>query len=286
MVKTERLSITISVVALGLALSVLVPLPVRELYFVVLGSELTIHLSGAAQMAAIIVAIVCAGIESIIRLHPQAALRPISYTATYWALPSILTVASLILVQQAEWWGHQVLMLAVGSTLIALVVSLQYSSIDSPGAERLPGGLGAIDLWQQPMARSVLNAIGYGTALILFITLYGTRARSVVSATSVMMASGLLSLGLLRSERIHVGRTWLYAGILALIMGELTWALNYAGLPLQVGGGFLLLTFYVLSSLIQQYLWKRLNRRVLAEYGTVYAVGVMSLVAISVLTVR
>jgi hypothetical protein len=100
------------------------------------------------------------------------------------------------------------------------------------------------------------------------------------------MASGLLSLGLLRGERIHVGRTWLYAGILALIMGELTWALNYAGLPLQVGGGFLLLTFYVLSSLIQQYLWKRLNRRVLAEYGTVYAVGVMSLVAISVLTVR
>jgi hypothetical protein len=286
MIKTERLSITMSIVTLGLAFSVLVPLPLRELYLVVLGSELTLRLSGAAQFTAIIVAIVCAGVEAIIRLHPQAALRPVTYTATFWALPSIIAVVTLILLQQATWWGYQVIALGAGCALIGLVISLQYNAIASPGHNGQSTSVGAsrADVWQQPMARAGLNSIAYATVLVLYITLYGTRARSVLSATAVVAISGLLALGLLRDERIRIGRTWLYAGIIALVMGELTWALNYVGLRAQVGGGFLMLTFYILSNLLQQYLVKRLNAKVLTEMGVVYAVGLVTLVAISLVS--
>ena len=148
--------------------------------------------------------------------------------------------------------------------MLALVVICQYHSIDP-----LDRGYRA--------ARLILNMVTYAIALIFFVTIYSARLRSIISATGVLLVSGVLTLELLRKGEDKVLPIWLYAGIAGILMGELTWALNYCAIDARVGGAFLLLIFYVLTGLAQQYLWHRLNRRVVIEFSIVCASGLLIL---------
>jgi hypothetical protein len=58
-------------------------------------------------------------------------------------------------------------------------------------------------------------------------------------------------------------------------MGEVTWALNYWAVGQLVGGLLLLLTFYVLTGVGQQYLARRLSRRVLLEFVIISTIGLL-----------
>jgi len=65
-----------------------------------------------------------------------------------------------------------------------------------------------------------------------------------------------------------------------LILGQVTWALNYwSSLNKLTGGLLLLLIFYVLVGIAQQGLQNRLNRRVLVEFA-VFAVVALLLIAV------
>ena len=115
--------------------------------------------------------------------------------------------------------------------------------------------------------------ITYLTAFALFGAIYAIKVRSLVSGTAVLFLGILLSLELLRETESEVKRTWLYAGITGLILGELTWALNYWVIGGLVGGAFLLLVFYILTGIIQHHFVGRLNRRLMYEYAMVMAIG-------------
>ncbi len=260
MPRTDRLGIMISLVMVGLALSMSVSLPSREFAFWLFGSELTLHLSSETQLAFVMTALVCAGVDAIIRTHPQVYRRSLGYTITFWVLPGLLTVAGLVLLPKLTWWGYRVALIVLTGLLLALVAVAQYRSIDP--ADRL-----------HRSARLALNVTVYVAALVLFIALYGSRARSAISATGVLAASGLFSLELLRITQDDSRRTWLYALLIGGLMGEFTWALNYSSLDIRLGGALLLLVFYTLTGLIQQHLWGRLSRRVVAEFGLVFVVG-------------
>jgi hypothetical protein len=260
MPRKDRLGITLSLVLLGLALSMLVSLPSRVLTLVVLGSELTVPFSGAMQFSLILAAMVCAGVDAIVRSHPRLHDHSIAYTVTFWVLPSLITVASLALLSVLPWWGYQIGLIGLTGALLALVIVSQYRSLDAAD----PHFQGA---------RLMLNAVSYIAALVLFSILYGTRQRSVISATGVLVAAGMLALELLRSFEGRPRRTWFYAALTGLMMGELTWALNYNSLDARLGGTVLLLTFYTLTGLMQQHFWGRLTRRTVLEYGVVCALG-------------
>ena len=261
MPSTDRLGITVSLVMLGLALSMLIPLPSREYPLVVLGSEVNLHFSGPAQLAVILTALVWAGVDAIMRTHPLVHHRSLAYTVTFWVLPSLLILASVILLQELRWWGYQIVLIGLtGLTLSVLIVS-QYRSIDPSESYHRE-------------ARLILNAIVYVASLVLFVAVYSSRVRSLVSATGVLMASSMFALELLRDTRNPIGLTWLYAILAGVLMGELTWALNYCSVDGRIGGTFLLLAFYTLTGLMQQYLWRPLTRRVVIEFGSVCALGV------------
>jgi len=242
----------------------LVPLPERRVAFVVLGSELSLRFSGPGQLAVILTTLVCAGVDAIMRTHPAVYPRSLFYTATFWVLPGLLTLAGLTLLNDMTWWVYRMVLIGLTGMLLAFVMVLQFRSID-PAVEGHPG------------ARLALNVVVYIAALILFIELYGARLRSVVSATGILAASGALALERLRDAMGYAGgkarRTWLYAGVIAILMGETTWALNYCGIDSRLGGAFLLLIFYVLTGLAQQYLWQRLDRRAVIEFIALCAVG-------------
>lgn len=258
---TGRLGTTISLVMLGLVLSAASALPGRELALTVLGSQLTVPLSGLTQLAIVMVGLACAGADAVIDAHPLNRRRSLAYSAAFWALPAALMVACLYLVRELSWWGYRLGFVFSAGSLLAVVIMAQYHTVaqDDPRVRE---------------ARMGLNALSYALAVFFFVVIYGSRLRSVVSATAVLLVSGFLSLELLRGSREEIRRTWLYAGVIALLMGEATWVLNYLALEARAGGGLLLVLFYAMTGLVQQNLWGRLTRRVTLEYLVLSAAAV------------
>jgi intracellular septation protein A len=250
---TERLGTTISLVMLGLVLSAVSVLPGRQLLFTVFGSQLSVPLSGLTQLAIVMVGLACSGTDAVIQAHPLNRRRSLPYAAAFWALPGVLSVASLLLVRQLPWWGYRLALVLFSGALLAVVIVAQYHTVSS-------------DDPRLREARLALNVLTYALAVFFFVVVYGSRLRSVVSATSIMVVSAMLSLELLRSPREEIGRTWIYAGVIGLLMGEATWVLNYSALDARAGGGLLLVIFYVMTGLAQQHLWRRLTRRLVIEY--------------------
>lgn len=265
MPKSEQLGTTVSLVILGLALSMLANLPSRAFAFVVLGSELTLSLSGTTQLAVVLVGLVCTGMDTIARSHPATQGRTLGYTMTFWVLPSLVVLAGLVLLGRFTWWGYRVMTIALTGAVLSGVIIVEYRS--SANVHRV----------LRP-ARLALNALVYVSALVLFTTLYGERLRSVLSASAIAVVSHMLALDLFRDARTRTSRIWLYAGLIGLAMGQLTWALNYCGVSARLGGTCQLLVFYVLAGVVQQHLGGRLTRRAVAEYAVLFVAGLAVLV--------
>ena len=266
MPKSDRLGVLISLVLLGLILSALVPLPTQEVALVVLGSELTLRFTGTAQLALLLAGLVAAGVEGIMRAHPRLPSRSLFYTMTFWPLPALITVLSLILLDDLSTRILQMGFIGLAAAVLGLVIVLQYRDLSQSSQP-------------EQADRLLLNVITYVTALWLLSAVFGARLRSLLSATGVMLVSGMLALGLLRSSE-NLRRTWLYASIVGMLMGELTWAMNYGIIDTRTGSGFLLLAYYALTGLSQQHIWGRLQRRVVIEFIAVAGLGLVVLLAL------
>jgi intracellular septation protein A len=262
MPRVDRLGITVSLVVLGLLLSILVTLPSRDLSFWVFGSELSVSFSGPVQLGIIMVGLVAAGVDALVRTHPHMHDRSLAYTVTFWVLPCDLVLAAQILLRDLNWVGLRLVLVALAGALLTVVMGAQYLTSEPDG-------------WRFRNARLVLNVAAYVAALFLFVTVYASRLRSIISATGILLVSGMLALDLFRIPPNKAWRIWLYAGLVALTMGQLTWALNYIRIDARVGGAFLLLVFYLLTGIIQQYLWRRLTTRMLIEYSFVGLLGMV-----------
>jgi hypothetical protein len=106
-------------------------------------------------------------------------------------------------------------------------------------------------------------------AFVLFVLIYQTRTRSLVTATLTLVTAALLALDLLSVADVPVGRMLPFAGIVGLIIGESTWALNYWQIDAWVGGLLLLLIFYVVINVAHQHLLDRLSLSTLFEFAAV-----------------
>ncbi len=264
-VRDERLGILVSVVILAATLSATISLPSQQFVLQLFGSELSLRFSGPVQVVLLLGLAVCSGVDALVRRAPTGQLRanaPIAYRTTFYSLPTTLTLIGLVAVHSVGWWGYQ-LAGAVGlGLMLAIVISMQLAThtLDTAGRRAL---------------RLLLNALAYALALGLYALVFGARLRSLLSGTGIMVVSGLIALELYRNNETNASRIWLYAGLTALLMGELTWALNYTALTAQVGSALLLLVFYTLTGIVQQSLWGRLDRRAMAEYGIVLAAGLI-----------
>ncbi len=76
-----------------------------------------------------------------------------------------------------------------------------------------------------------------------------------------------------RGTESNVQRTWLYAAVVGIVMGQITWALNYWVISGLAGGLFLLIAFYILCGIVQNHFLGKLNLRLAAEFGVVGIVG-------------
>jgi hypothetical protein len=180
---------------------------------------------------------------------------------TFWILPGLVTVAAAAVVPPL--FANKVLwLIGLGLTYLslALVLMAEYHVVDP--ADPLYG-----------RSRVALNLFTYVAAFVLYAAIYVTRTRSLLSSTAVVVVSIPLAIELLRGTEEGMPRAWTYALVIGLIMGQVTWALNYWGMSGLMGGIWLLMVFYVSTGVVQQHLLGRLSRRVAVEYGLVALVA-------------
>jgi hypothetical protein len=124
-----------------------------------------------------------------------------------------------------------------------------------------------------PPVQMARGLVAYLLALVFFTSIYQTRLRSLVTATSVTLAASLIALSILGEEKRPLGQTALYAGVIGLILGETTWALNYWRANVLTVGVLLMLLFYLLVGVAREHMRGTLDRRVLTEFLGIAAIG-------------
>jgi hypothetical protein len=262
----DRASVLVWVVLMGLVAQKLLDVPARSFTTLVLGSPITLTLTGTTIIGALLAGLAATGTEAVVRAHPRSQFSPFDRLAArgtalanhwiYWALPIALVIVAVLLLPLAPSHLYWFAGLIATGMLLGLSAAGIYYTVDPfvTGYRR---------------ARLGLNALTYGITLVLFLVVYRTRIRSIVSATEVTLLSSLLALELLRGSERPVAWVALYAGITGLVLGEATWALNYWRLDSLTGGLLLLLLFYNVVGLAQHALQGRMSRRVLLEFGLI-----------------
>ncbi len=259
---SEQIVILVCLVLTGIVMLSLGVYPGRYVEFDVLGSPLGINLNGQWLVAGLLFAVVAVGMHTLVRVLSGRTHVELWYSATFWILPGLVTLAAAGSVPRqfgntGPWLGSLIFL----GTLLAIVV------VAECGTVRLSAPY-------YRTARLSLNIATYSAALALFVSIQAFQVRSLLSATAVILVTFPLALDLLRGSEEQLKTTWLYAAIIALVTGEVTWAINALGLRALFGGALILLTFYTLTGVTQQYLAGRLTRSVGMEFGTIAVVAI------------
>lgn len=252
----DRLSVLLAVLTLGGVLFRLIELPEQVWRLQVLGSPLEIHVSDTLLLITLMIGLVCTGTSLVLHDHPllqEHSGRPIYIS---WILPAVLAGLSAYLLSLAPTLPIWIAGLVVVGIGIGLTVSAEYTAVSPDG----PG---------YPAARLALNVLAYLLTFALFAVIYQTRTRSLVTATLTLLAATLLALDLLSVADVPLARMLPFAGIVGLIVGESTWALNYWQVSAWVAGLLLLLIFYVAVNVAHQHLLGQLRASILVEFAVV-----------------
>jgi intracellular septation protein A len=260
----NRLSVLMAVLLLGSAIFRFIELPEQVWELEPLGSPLEIHVTGTWLLAALMVGLVCTGTNLILHDHPHLEEYPGRPIYVSWILPGLMAGLSAYLLASIPTWPLWIAGLVLVGVGISMTISAEYTAV-SPGARGYP------------RARLALNVLAYLLTFALFTIIYHSRTRSLVTATVTLLAATLLALDLLSVADVRFRRVLLFAGIVGLVTGESTWALNYWQVSAWAGGLFLLLIFYIVVNVAHQYLLERLSATVLVEFAVV-AVIVLTII--------
>lgn len=255
----NRLSVLMAVLLLGSAIFRFIELPEQVWKLEPLGSPLEIHVTGTWLLATLMVSLVCTGTNLVLQDHPHLEEYPGRPVYVSWILPGWMAGLSAYLLASISTWPLWIAGLVLVGVGISLTISAEYAAV-SPRARGYP------------RARLALNVLAYLLAFALFTIIYHSRARSLVTATMALLAATLLALDLLSAADVRFRRVLLFAGIVGLVTGESTWALNYWQVSAWAGGLFLLLIFYIVVNVAHQYLLERLSATVLVEFALVVVI--------------
>lgn len=258
-VDRDRLSVLLAMLVLGSVLFRFVELPEHIYRLHVLGSPLEIHASGTMLLVVLMVGLACTGTSLVLHDHPRLMERSGRPIYISWILPGVLAGLSAYLLSLAPTLGFWIGGLIVFGMSVGLTISAEHTVASS-------------DARSYPAARLALNVLAYVMAFVLFVLIYETRTRSLVTATLTLLAAGLLALDLLSVADVGIERMLPFAGVVGLIIGQSTWALNYWRMSAWVGGLLLHLIFYATTNVAHQHLLDRLKPSTLVEFSVVILV--------------
>ena len=262
----DRLSMLLAMLVLGNVLFQFVELPGRVYQLDVLGSPLQLRASGTLLLISLMVGLASTGTSLVLHDHPLLLEHPERAVTLCWILPGMLAGLSSYLLSIAPTRPIWLSGLIVSAIAMGLTVAAEYAAVhpDAPS---------------YATARLALNVLAYLMAFALFVIIYRTRTRSLVTGTMMLLTATILAFDLLSVAGVGVKRMLPFTAIVGLIVGESTWALNYWPVSAWVGGLLLLLIFYVSINVAHQHLLDRLSLPTLVEFAAV-AVAVLVVVLI------
>ncbi len=172
-------------------------------------------------------------------------------------LPNLLVVGAALFLRLVASGGGIAVGLALFGVLLVLVVWAEQHH-----------WLGTTDHRWSTLA---LVVIGYIVVFALYAAIYQLKVRTLFNAPAIVTVTFLISVRLIRlnDDLLPYLRLAPYAAFAALVVGEVTWALNYWPLNGLLGGAFLLTVLYFLVQVLGQHLAGRLTLRILAEHGAI-----------------
>jgi hypothetical protein len=243
----ERLASIVALVTVGLGVSMLINPPLVWGY------------------VALLVVMTCLGTGQVLRGSSLTGRGDIGVAV--FVLPSLIVLGGFLFMRLPTFAHGLAVALGLVLTSVLLVLALyaedQTSHPESPKYRR---------------ARLLLNLIAWVIAFALFSAIFAPKVRSILSATAILVASALIAAELFRGSGRRSAHP-VYIGVVALTLGQVTWALNYWVLGALTGGAILLLVFYTVTGIIRSYLDGTLAAGVLTEHLAVVGVGLIAVVA-------
>lgn len=264
MSRKEQISITVSLILIGIVLSVFVDFPARPLS--IPGFLNPVFLSGRTLLVIILIALTCAGQEIIIwsDSHTQEARRNDSFV--HWILPAALTMAAALIFPRLSGLRAQVAGLTVVGVFLTAAMEGEHL-LAQPGAHRWK--------WLSPL----MDTFTYSIAFLLFALALDALKPSVGQALAIAAVTGVLSLRLFPPCQDGT-RAW---GVMGLGIPTALASAILPALPLNVPSAAILLVaiMYTFVGLARAHLYATLTRLVLTEYGLVLLATVFLILTLS-----
>jgi len=249
----DRLSVLTGAIVLVMALARFMELPSRAISTTVLGSRLGLDLSVTTIVILVIGGLGATAAESLVRSHPVARSGQMQLSAMHWILPGFLSLGLAGWLSGIGDLGLWTLGILISAVLLPLALASEYLVID-PGPRHLH-----FIHWGQKVLITL-------SALLLYTGIYALRVRSLLSGTAVLLITALLAARLLMPIASESRKALPYGLVIGILLGQLTWVLNYWPLSPIQGGLLLLLSFYVVVGLTDHALRGSFNRRIVLEH--------------------
>jgi len=230
----------------------------------------TIVLFDPAHLAFWLVGVALAVVAGVVvgrfalRAHPEetglAPRLPVPTLPTVGLLPAVAVFGGVLLI--SIYHNALIVLIApllAGSALGAALIARYHLEDESGQARRV--------------ARTAHILLTHGVAFLVLATIYLNKVRSLLSATAVAVIVCLLLVQIADGERFPAERRLIYGLVGGMILGEITWALNYWPLTGWTGGAVLLIAFYLVAGLLIAQVREGLRRRDILEYGAVAALA-------------
>ncbi|HEY8292301.1 MAG TPA: hypothetical protein VIG44_07430 [Thermomicrobiales bacterium] len=208
------------------------------------------------------------GVGAIVALLVRRDERPELPSVTAGIFPAIALITGLLMIavyHDRRWWfvAPLVVWLAIliGTIARALLVA--------------PEG------FTRDVARTSLTVVSYVIGFIALAMVYINKYRSVFSASAVAILAFFLLLQMTDGEHASLLRRIVYAVVGALIVGQVTWIINYWSATGWTGGAFLLAVFYLIAGLSAAQLRDRVQAFDVIEFGGV-ALAAIAIVSAAV----
>lgn len=219
-------------------------------------------LTDIVLLLVLLVAVVGAGTDRLVRLHPQARFHGPTATVLYLFLPGLFALFAALAIGQSDNTAVRLLLGLVTVALFGITVIAEYLTVD-PDAETYE------------IARFGLLLSIYFTALFAFVVALGGGFPLVAGILLVAGVTFLLTVDMLRELEADPGSLWIQSGAVAAVMAECRWVLHFLSLPDILAGAFMLVVFYAMTGLIQDSVTGRINRSSWTTYGGIFAGAIL-----------
>lgn len=257
----NRISVLSAAILLAFTVAGFISIPTQDLSIQIPSLFLDITINTELIITFLIAGLTASGADWLVREHPsfQGGI-----SIQHWLLPALTAwVIGLILFQQPFsflWW----IIFAIGGATLILVLIAEYIVVDSKDVYHIPATIG-------------LTALAFALFLTLTITIRNSEVRIFLLAPTITAASGLTSLRTL--HLLHKKWAFTQTAVIAIIIGQLSAALNYIRIDPISFGLILLGPAYALTSLAGDLLVRRFQKHMILEpmlvLGMVWGIAIL-----------